>query len=279
MTSLGVVALAAVLAAGPQAGVALTKRSGVNRALALSRSEQVRTALGAALTAEQVEDLTACASKLPCLVKEARSRGWSALVAVETANILKEAIVDVRLISIDDDGRELARGNAQQLEQQLAATLPARLAAVRDELQRLAAPPRPVAEKPVETTPVKEVVPPPPPPPVVVAVAPPPEARPAGRWIPLGVSLGVLAAGGVCLGIARAQATQLATATLDDGQIDALVSSGKTLQALGVGGLIGGGVLSAASLVLALAWPASTVAPSAVLEPGGAMFGLTGVFP
>lgn len=282
MTSLVSVVVAALLTAGPPSGVVLGKRSGVNRALALSRADLVRESLGPPAGPGPIEDLTSCANRLPCLVKAARGHGWSSMVVVETASILNDAIVDVRLLSIDDDGKELARANAQTPDSGLRAALPEKLAALKHALEQLAGPLEPVKPvEPVVTRPVEPLPatqPPPPTPPELVANGA--SSKPAARWVPLGVSLGVLAAGGICFGVGSDHARRLGTETFTSTEvIDSLVSSGKLTQRLGVAGLVAGGVLSVGSVVLALLWPDAKVAPAVTWLPGGGAFALAGVWP
>jgi len=283
------VALFALLSAGPTTGVAISKRSGVNRNLATARAELVRSQLGEGVA--PVDDLTSCNAKRPCLVKAARERGWTALIAIETATVLDEGIIDVSLLSIDDDGKELAHVSEQAAEPKLAAALQRALPPLIAELKKLTA--APVSTPPPTTTlktpvvePVATVVepelrpidPPPPLPPVVVA-EPAPE-RPAARWVPLGISLLVLAGGATSYGLSVRQADLLRSGTLrTDTEITAAVANGKLLQTLGVSGLIAGGALTAGSLVLALLWPEAKVTPAVTLAPGGGVFGVTGVWP
>ena len=266
----------ALLSASPDVGLALTKRSGVSKAVVSTRAGLVREKLQ--LTGE-VQDLTSCQTRLPCLLKNARENKWTTLVTIETANVLGDAIIDVKVLSVEEDGREVARGNAQVAEKDLAGALEARLSDVKRALGPIAPTP------PVE--PILVTTPPPPPPPVepapsvaTVSSRPPTETRPAARWVPLGISLAVTAAGGIALGASEGMANQLRTATpLDQVQIDALVSSGKTWRTVGLVGVIAGGTLTAASLILALVWPESRVSPSAFWLPGGGGLAVGGAFP
>lgn len=258
----------------------LTQRSGVNRTLALTRVELVRAELGAARLAS-VEDLTSCAGKKACLMKAARERGWTALITVEAAAVLDEAILNVTLLSIDDDGRAFSNATIKTSDARLAQELPSALRPMRVALDGLfgvvPVQPEPVAKpepvvKPEPIVKADPVVKPEPvePEPRVTTVA----TRPAARWIPFAASLGVTAVGGLCFGISVGQADRLRSAPdLKLDEIDGLVRSGKTFQTFGVAALIGGGIATVGSLALALLWPESPVTASLSLSPTGATFG------
>jgi hypothetical protein len=210
-------------------------------------------------------------------------------VTIETATVLDEGIIDVALLSIDDDGKELSRVTEQGPEGKLGEAITKKLSSLVAELKKLTAPPTTVSTPDpglktpppqdtivtaVEPTPVD--LPPPPPPPVVVAATP---TRSAVRWVPLGISVLVLAAGATCFGLSGGAADRLRSHTLMEPQITETVASGKLLQTLGMAGLISGGVMTAGSLVLALLWPESNVTPTVALAPGLGLIGITGVWP
>lgn len=274
--------LLSLLTAAPAAGIAITQRSGVNRTLALSRADAVRAELQSARLSP-VEDLTSCAGKKPCLVKAARERGWSALVTVEAAAVLDEAIINVTLLSIDDDGRVYSSANVKGPAASVLDQLPDALKPMRaalDGLLGVVPPPAPPTTPPepivVARTEPQPPPPPPLPPPVVVA----PAERPAARWVPLVASLAVTGAGAVCFGVSVGNAERLRSGSLMANEIDALVSSGKFLQTFGLSALIAGGAASIGSLALALLWPESApIKPTLSLAPGAAGVGLSGVFP
>ncbi|MCA2980260.1 MAG: hypothetical protein INH41_25285 [Myxococcaceae bacterium] len=271
-------------------GVALTKRMGVSEPVALARAAKVLAALR---LSGEVVDLTYCRGRMSCLVKEARDRRWKGLVTVDTADVLKEALVDVRLLDLAGEGRLLADGTAQAGDAALGVTLEPRLEGVRKAIATLVAPSGPA----VKTEPVPPPPPPPPPPPVVDApvvdapvvktasagavVAPAAVGPSSARWVPLGVSLGVTAIGGILFGLSAADAERLRDQPRFENlmEVDALVSRGKGLQTAGVIALVSGGVSTVASLVLAALWPQAEVKPAALWVPGGAGMAVTGGFP
>jgi hypothetical protein len=273
------------LGASPGGGVVLTQRSGVNRNLALSRAELVRAELGSARLGP-AEELTSCNGKKPCLVKAARDRGWSVLVTVEAAAVLDDAILNVSLLSIDDDGRVFSTANlkapAAKLEAELSSALKPMKAALEGLLGTRPVEPEPVLKPAPKPDPVVQVEPPPPMPPLLETqpvVTQTPE-RPAARWVPFASALAITVAGGICFGVSAAQAERLRSGSPGESEIDSLVGSGKFLQTFGVAALIGGGALTLGSLALALLWPTpSVVKPSVSLLPGGGTFGLVGVLP
>ncbi|MCA3014407.1 MAG: hypothetical protein INH41_18645 [Myxococcaceae bacterium] len=132
----------------PDVGVALTKRSGVETPTAMARATAVSRALG---LATGPADLTACQARLPCLMSEARTRKWETLATVETANVLNEALVTVRLYSVEDS-RELVRGSARGDEAALGPDIEQAVGKVRSALEARqksrAAPPAPVTALP-----------------------------------------------------------------------------------------------------------------------------------
>jgi hypothetical protein len=280
-SALSCVVLAALSTA--DIGVALTRRSGVSKPVAAARVGLVQSAIK---LSGEVVDLTQCQGRLACLVKAARERKWTAMVTIETANVLSDAIVDVKLLQVEEDGRQVAAGNVQVVESALAAALDTRLDAVRRAVRALVEP-TPV---PLVTAPIEVRLPPPPPPPLerptppppVVEVAAPeaPAGRPAARWVPLGVSLGVTVAGAVFMGLSAGAASRLKLDIFTtEAEINDVVASGRTYQTVGMVGLVAGGVLSVASLVLALAWPDAAVTPGAFWLQGGAGLAVAGSFP
>ncbi|MFO0598620.1 MAG: hypothetical protein U0228_25155 [Myxococcaceae bacterium] len=266
------VALAASPAQPNPTGVAVTRRSGVNARTSLAHAEAVKRVLGLAADT-RVDDLTSCAGRLPCLVSAARERHWQYLVSVEAASVLDDAILNVVLLSIEEDGKKLAEATAQAPEATLDQQLAAPLAKVKQALEA-ALEPVTVAgptEPPPEVKPA-QVLPPPPP---VVPVATVSSSKPGARWVPLVPSLLITVGGAIAWGASAGIAAQLRTGTFTtDGSIDALVVQGKTLQALGVSGVIAGSALTAASLALALLWPDAPVVPVATLTAGGAWAGI-----
>ncbi len=264
-------------------GLAVTKLSGVSKAEAARRAALVREKLQLV----EVLDLVACQNRLPCLLKEARGRQWTALVALETASVLGDAIVDVKVLSVEEDGRELARSNVQVAEARLGAALDERLSDVRRALAELTAPapaprvdPPPPAEQRLESSPQPPTASAPTPSAAArVTPEPPRGERPAARWVPLGVALALGVLGAVGLGISESVAAQLRTARLDQTQIDQLVASGDSWRTAGLVGVVGGGALAAASLILALAWPTAPVAPVAFWHSDARGLAFSGVFP
>ncbi|MCA2977462.1 MAG: hypothetical protein INH41_30120 [Myxococcaceae bacterium] len=274
-------ALVTTALAAPDIGLALTKRSGVSKPVGVARARLVGSKLN--LDGEP-EDFTECQSRLPCVLKAARAKKWAALVTVETANVLSEGIIAVRLISVDEDGRQLAVGEARGPEESLDRNLDQGLLVMRSALrameEALAASTR--RATPPDKMPLADLPPPPPPPTPSLTDRGPgaPGGRPPWRWVPLGVSLTLLAAGSVCLGLSEGAASRLRTQTpLDQSQVDGLVASGKSLQSIGLAGTIAGGVLTAASLVLALFWPDARASVSVFWAPGAGGLGLSGRLP
>jgi hypothetical protein len=270
------------LAAAPTAGVVVAKRNGVSRGVALSRAEAVRSALGDSFATIAVEDLTACNGKRPCLVREARQRGWSVLVIIETATVLGDALLNAVLLSVDDDGREVERVSLQAREAELMTQLAPATQKLRAELEKLVA--TPVATR-VETKPDPE---PPAPSVKTVELSPPaPTVRstprvekPATRWIPAAAGLVLLG-----VGIGFEVASQSLAGRLNNELFDteatprALAMQGQVFQTLGLSLMVGGGVVALGGLVLSLLWPEATVTPVAAFSERGGLLGVAGSWP
>lgn len=270
------------LAAAPTAGVVVAKRNGVSRGVALSRAEAVRSTLGDSFATIPVEDLTACNGKRPCLVKEARQRGWTVLVIIETATVLGDALLNAVLLSVDDDGREVERVSLQASEAELMAQLVPATQKLRAELEKLVA--TPVATR-VETKsdpeppapPVKTVEPSPPGPTVRTT---PQVEKPATRWIPAAAGVVLLGAG-----IGFEVASQSLAGRLNNELFNteatprALAVQGQVFQTLGLSLMFGGGAVALGGLVLALLWPEATVTPVAAFSERGGLLGVAGSWP
>ena len=268
-----VLLLVSIALSSADVGVVLTKRSGVSKSVAAARAKLVAQHLK---VTNEVEDLTACQTRLPCLLMTARAHQWATLVTVETANVLGDAIIDVRLLSVDEDGRELARGNAQVSEANLEKALVDRLDAVKQALWPTAPSRVPEAQTISLPPPAREE--PPLPPPLVATTQGAATVKPTARWVPLGVSLGVVVAAATCLGVSESMAERLRHGALSQPTIDQLVGAGPTFRTLGAVGLAVGGALTVASLILALAWPQSPLPLSAFWLPGGGGLAVGGTF-
>ncbi len=315
MLAFTVVSLQLMLGANPVSGVALVKRSGANRSEAMTRAGLVKTQLEAVVPSlAGVEDATDCAAKLPCLLKFARDRQWTTLVAVETATVFEEVIVSVRAYSVEEDGRVLESANvktsAAALDPSLRAALVPIAAALKD-----------VSGSPVAVVPAKEMVVveaptstaktiavrstpsgPPHPDSLVeytyggessplprapeTSISAPAPAAPGGigpvvRWVPLGLSAAIAAGGAIAFAASRGEATALRNQTLSDVAIAETVQRGKLLQTAGVAGLISGSVLAAGSLIFALMAPAAQGSVSVAVAPStsGLNVALSGSFP
>ena len=268
------VMLSVVLAAAPPVGVVIGKRSGVNRNRALERAALVRDALQLDASTP-LEDLSSCRGNRLCLLKAARDRGWTAVVVLETASVLDDALVNVDGLSVDDDGQLLEHVAVQCAEGALAKALAGAVPALRAKLTALLTPPV------LPAPPVKTVEPPPVAPAPVVEALPRVEARAersAVRWVPLAGSLAILATGAVCFGVSVDLARQLRSFSVPEADIDRVAATGQALQTTGLIGLIGGGALGLASVVLAFLWPATPVQPVVSLQPHGAGLSLVGTF-
>lgn len=266
--------LFSTLSAAPSpVGVVVSKRSGVSAPLATARATTVRDALGARFAEAPVEDFTQCGGKRPCLVNEARSRQWKALVLVETATILNEALVNVTVLSIDE-GREVAASSLQAADEQLARACAANFTRVRDELERLAPPPKApdlvATPAPVEPTPKLPQV----------AQPEPSMQKPFARWLPAAGGL-VLAGVGAGLFIASKDvARRLDQDTFSETNTPRqLAANGQLLQSLGSGLLVAGSAITLGGVLLALLWPDAPVSPVTIISTRGASLGLVGVFP
>lgn len=272
----------ATLAATPDLGVVIGKRSGVSAPVAMERAAAVRAALGPDSAAAPIEDFTECASKRPCLVSRAQPLGWKALIVVETATILSDSLVKVTVLSVDDDGREVANTSVQVPDDQLVAALSARFERVRAEVARLLPVAKPPPTSPTKTEPITSVVPVTPPSvePPRVDVSPPPGGRPMARWLPAAGGVLLVGGGAIFFGLSRGMATRLETEVFVDAETPTgLARQGATFQTLGVALLVSGGVVTLGGVVLALLWPEATVAPVAVFTPHGASFGVSGRLP
>jgi hypothetical protein len=290
--------LLSVLVASPTVGVVLSKRGGVSLNDANARVLMVEKALGVPASVSGF-DLSECGGKIGCLVKFGREKNFAVLVAVETASVLDEAIVSVRAISVEEDGKLLDTASVKAPGSALDAALKTALMPMGTKLkERLApqvvvappapvAPPMPPTERGEDVKPVPRVA--------GADTAGLPTTRvddgvrtatrtglsPIARWGPLGISLALVAAGGVSFGLSKGPATRLKNDTLNDAQIDELASRGQTLQTLGLIGLIGGGVSAAGSLIFALIYPyeEQSVAVSGYAFGGNVGLTLSGRWP
>lgn len=272
----------ATLAGTPDLGVVVGKRSGVSAPVAMERAGAVRAALGPEYAAAPIEDFTECASKRPCLVTRAQPLGWKALVVVETATILSDSLVKVTVVSVDDDGREVATTSVQVPDDQLVLALSARFERVRAELARLLPVAKPSPTPPTKTEPITSVVPVTPPTvaPPRVDISLPPSGRPMARWLPAAGGVLLVGGGAIFFGLSRGTATRLQTEVFVDAETPTgLAREGATFQTLGVALLVSGGVVTLGGVLLALLWPEATVAPVAVFTPHGASFGVSGRLP
>lgn len=269
MTSLIPALWSLVLAAEPAAGIAIAKRSGVSEQVAHARAETLRGTLLAEFSRLPIEDFTGCKGRRPCIVDEARKRGWKAVILIETATIVDDALVNVTLVSVDDDGREFVKFSKKGPEADLPNALLDSSAELRAELQKF-------VKVPVT------IVPPAPPTPTVDLVRPPPEVatRPVARWVPLG--LGVITAG---LGIVFAILSESAASDLRKSTFmsvtaaNELAARGQTFQTTG-GVLLGvGGALAIGGSLLGLLWPDSAAKPVVAISPTSGTLGVQGIWP
>lgn len=264
------------LAASPAAGVALGKRAGLTTEAGQARAEAVRRALGPDYATLPIEDFTACASKRPCVLKEAAARGWSAVVLVETATVLTDALVNVTLLSVGD-GREVKRLSLQVPETKLADELARATSPTRDELAKLLRPTSVVTAK-VEPKPAAA---PPEPTPAPIAEAKAVEgARPAARWIPAIVGGVAFATGVVLVSVSASYAARLERDVFSSpDEPTRLASAGAALQGVGWALAIGGGVVAVGGVLLSFVWPSPRVVPVVSLARDGGLVGVRGVFP
>ncbi len=316
---IGLLALGAVLAAAPAGGVVLTKRGGVSRSDAVTRVSLVEKTLKAYVPSLlSGEDASDCLGKLPCLVQLGRDKKWTALIGVETATVLQDVIVSVRAYSIDEDGKTIDSATVKSTDAGLEGALKAALVPMASKLKTMMQDATPAVSQVPSSPTVAATVPALKTPDVVKTpesplgpaasdfsstAASPTATRndvlaeqvkttssgsgitPVARWAPLGISLVVLAAGGVSFALSKGDAAKLRA--IADGrpnvsqvEIGAIAGRGNTLQTLGGIGLIGGSVATAGSLAFALLYPhqEQNLAVSVVPTADGAMAGLSGRF-
>jgi hypothetical protein len=306
MLTLTVVSLQLVLTAAPVGGVALVKRAGANRTEAMARAALVKTQLEVFVPSlAGVDDATDCAAKLPCLLKFARDRQWTTLVAVETATVFEEVIVSVRSYSVEEDGRLLDTANVKTTTTALESALRAALVPLAAQLKTMSGQPdvhlATGTANTADAAPAPRDVPAPSVAPPIAAAelaAAPPlivqgkdlrsenEPRSGGigpfaRWVPLGVSLAILGGGAAAYAASRGDADALRTQRLPESTIAETVQRGKLLQTIGVAGMISGAVLAAGSVVFALTVPTPKPTVSLVVAPTplGLDVALSGSFP
>jgi hypothetical protein len=280
-----VLALVVHQASAPAPWVVLTRRQGVAQPSAAAQLAAVRGVLvEGGVATPPVGDLTKCQRKLPCLISEAKAKGASVLIAVESARVVDEAVVKVDLLSIDEDGRKVesvvAQGpNATILDVLSTQTRTVMLPAVKRALGLTEVPPVVVAPPPAPL-PIVVTTPPPPPPPVsVVEPAPTPATSSTFvRWVP---GLVGVAAAGAGVGVFLSAATErerLTAGGLEMNEVRPLVESGKTKEGVGVGLMVGGGAAVLASVIWALAAPKAPATASLVPHATGAALVVGGSF-
>ncbi len=159
-----VVSLSA-FAAGPEAMVVVTRKSGVALPRAMAAASEASAVLqrNSVPVKGEVSDATSCKTKKPCLVELGRKAGVSTMVLVELGSAVDSGLLRVEAISVEEDGRRLALSEAEgplealvsTVEQQLTATMaPALLKAMGLPVKAAV-----VAQKPVEPVVVKPVEP------------------------------------------------------------------------------------------------------------------------
>ncbi len=271
--------------AAPAPWVVLSRRQGVAQPAAAAQLATVRDALvvGPDIASQAVGDLSKCQRKLPCLVKEARARGATLLVTVESARVVDEAVVKVDLLLVEEDGRKVESFVAEGPSATILEVLGEKTRAVMaPAVRRAAGIPDPV----VAPVPAPPPVTPPAPvasaaPPLVIAPAPPP-ANAGGsfvRWVPGLVGVAAAGAGVGTFLSAASERDRLSAGGLLSSEVRPLVEAGKLKETLGLGLMVGGGAAVVTSLIWVLAAPSApatvTVAPNA---SGGTLV-VGGTFP
>lgn len=100
------------LHADPTAWVTVSLRSGVSRAQALELARSISTRLAQAdpkIRFLPAEDLSSCNAKVPCLMARGRAAKAEAMVCIETGNVLDDQIVNVSVLSVEEDGKRIAQ--------------------------------------------------------------------------------------------------------------------------------------------------------------------------
>lgn len=227
--SLGLAVLVSVQAAAPEAWVVVMRRSGVTapKAMELAKVVQAQLAAQGVPSNSAVEDLSRCAGKKPCLIKEGLKKKVPAMVFVEVGTVLDEAFARAEAVSIEEDGKKIGvaevEGKIESLGEALKARVNLSLVLPLRQLLGVEAPPPAEVAKPepavvtVKETPVVEAKVPDVEMPVVVA-PPMPDPEPVSKpfftgtrvvgMIVAGVGAGVLIASGVSGGIAASAAGQ-----------------------------------------------------------------------
>lgn len=305
MTSLLLIALLAK-PPPPEVGVVLSRREGVNKKIAadvLAQCVGLLKQRGLAVATEPLDGL-ACQGKRPCVTALGKGAKLEAVVNVELASILDEAVMRAEVLSVDDDGKRVASasfegrfGDRPALAATFEKLVPALLEYTTAGRAKKggAAPPapapaaqpsapepaRPVASAPAPTpaptptpTPVAAPTVAPAPTPVVSAPAtPPPSAPAAGKIVGLGLLItgGVaLAVGGVFGGLALGSAQRVTDLCpvrnmCFDPMATTVYAAAQGQQTTGIILAAAGGALGVAGLIAFLASGPS--APSAALVP------------
>ncbi len=187
--------LLATALAAPGAEVVLSLRSGVAAPRALALTAAVADALRPAVDVAGPVDASACRGKLPCVLARGRADGATVLVTLEVGIAFSTATVLVSVLSVEEDGRRLARveleGPLEGLDEGLRPLLQEKIVPALRSALGVGAPPLTAAPPP---PPAPVAAPEPAPPPAVIVPASP---QPAASTGPSGLRVAGVVVGAV----------------------------------------------------------------------------------